>query len=70
MYQIVIQLKDMSRNYGEKIHEIQSPHFVSIQEAFESISDGKEMFESYLACEQEVMKSINEILSKKDEINA
>ncbi len=61
MYQIVIQLKDHSRNYGQVIHEIQSMHFRSIQEAFESIENGKELFEGYLAIEKQVLKDIESL---------
>lgn len=66
MYKILIQLQDLDshRRGDPTIHEIHSPHFASIQEAFESIESGKELFEGYLACENEVMKSVNDILNR------
>lgn len=64
MYQIVVQLKDMSRNYGEVMHQIESMHYRSIEEAFKSIDSGKEMFDRYIAIDAEVKKSIEDIKSK------
>lgn len=64
MYKIVIQLIDTEARGNPNIHEIHSPHFQSIQEAFESIESGKEMFDGYLACENEIMKDVNAILNR------
>lgn len=64
MYKIVIQLQDLSIHGAQNIHEIHSKQFRTIQEAFESIESGKEMFQGYLACENEVMKDVNAILNR------
>lgn len=60
MYKIVIQLMDLN-SCNPIIHEVHSIHQASIQEAFETIESGKELFEGYLACQQEVMQSIKDI---------
>lgn len=61
MYKVVVQLFDLNSHGNPVIHEVHSIHKASIQEAFESIETGKELFETYLACEQDIMKSINEL---------
>lgn len=64
MYKIVIQLQDLSIHGPSNIHEIHSKQYRTIQEAFESVESGKEMFEGYLACENEIMKDVNDILNR------
>ncbi len=66
MYKLVIQLVEVDKNIP--IHEIISPHYHSIQECFEQIESGKELFEGYLAIERRVMKQIGEVLSRCDNL--
>lgn len=61
MYKIVVQLMDLNSPSNPVIHEVHSIHQASIQEAFETIDSGKDLFEGYLACEQEIMQSIKDI---------
>ncbi len=63
MYQLVVQLKDLNKQGDQVIHEILSQHVASIQEAFETMDTGKQMFDVYLEIEKEVMKDINRVLN-------
>lgn len=64
MYRILIQVLEVEGNRNPLVHEIIGKEVGSIQEAFESIGSVKELFEGYLACEQETIKSVNEIVNK------
>lgn len=65
MYRITIQLHDLTLHQPDRvIHEIQSKVFRSIQEAFESIESGQQMFQCYLEIESEIMKDVQRILNK------
>lgn len=51
MYKLVVQLKECDihgNEYGQTIHEAISRAYPSIQEAFESMESGKEMFQIYM----------------------
>lgn len=63
MYQLVVQLKDVDIPGNQVIHQIDSAHVASIQEAFESF-DGKEAFQCYLEIVEEIAKDINRVLNK------
>lgn len=63
MYKLIVQLWDLNSPGNPLIHEIHSQHCSSIQEAMESY-DGKEEFKVYLAIEEELMKSVDEIKAR------
>lgn len=64
MYKLVIQLHDLDLSYDRQvIHETTYPEYSSIQECFESIETGEELFNSYLTIDEYVKKEQENILS-------
>jgi hypothetical protein len=64
MYKLVIQLHDLNlQNSNQIVHEVISPHYRSIQECFERMETGIELFDSYLAIDEYVRKERERILS-------
>ena len=64
MYKLVIQLHDLDLNQDNQvIHETTYPECSSIQECFESIETGEELFNSFLTIDTLIKKEKENILS-------
>ena len=64
MYKLVIQLHNLNfQNQNQVFHEIIRRNYPSIQECFEDMKTGKELFDSYLVIEEYVIKERERIFS-------